>query len=190
MNKYSTVIGIDLGDKRSLFTVLDWESGEEVLSGSFSTTQAGLTRAFQVLEPARCVIEAGGQSRWVSEHLESLGHEVLVANPRKLRMIYDSDDKSDVRDAEMLARLGRVDPKLLYPIRHRGKEAQKHLSVLKARDVLVAARTKLINHVRCIVKLFGHRLPSSSADSFHKKCAEEVPEELRPQSLLRRSSQQ
>lgn len=64
----------------------------------------------------------------VSRILEELGHEVLVGNPRKLRMIWHSHEKSDDRDAEMLARIGRLDPELLYPIHHRGPQAQADLA--------------------------------------------------------------
>ena len=52
--------------------------------------------------------------------LEECGHEVLVANARKLRLIYGKGRKTDKLDAENLARLARVDPKLLYPLKHRG----------------------------------------------------------------------
>ncbi len=178
MSEYSTVIGIDLGDKKSLYSVLDIASGEELQSGTIQTTKAGLTLAFGTFAPSRFAIEACGHSRWVSEHLAAMGHEVLVGNTRKVRCIYDTDNKSDARDAEMLARLGRVDPKLLYPIRHRGKDAQRHLSVLKSRDSIVGVRTKLVNHVRSTVKAFGEKLPSCSTDSFHKKVDGKLPKEL------------
>lgn len=180
MEKYSTVVGIDLGDRQSLYKALAMSTGEDVQSGSIQTTKAGLTRAFGGWEPSLFVIEACGQSRWVSEHLGAMGHEVLVGNTRKLRCIYDTDDKSDARDADMLARLGRLDPKLLYPIQHRSKEAQEHLAVLKSRDAVVAARTKLINHVRSVVKGAGERLPTSSADYFYRKVADQIPAGLMP----------
>ncbi len=180
MKEYNTVVGIDLGDKRSMYTALSASGEEDVQSGSIPTTKAGLTRAFGGWEPARFVIEVCGQSRWVSEHLSAMGHEVLVGNTRKLRCIYDADDKSDVRDADMLARLGRFEPKLLYPIQHRAKEAQEHLAVLKSRDTVVATRTKLINHVRCVVKGAGERLPASSAEYFATKVVPEIPSSLKP----------
>lgn len=179
MEKHSTVVGVDLGDKQSVYKALAMSTGEDVQSGSIQTTKAGLTRAFGGWEPSLFVIEACGQSRWVSEHLGAMGHEVLVGNTRKLRCIYDTDDKSDARDADMLARMGRLDRKLLYPIQHRGKEAQDHLALLKSRDAVVAARTKLINHVRGVVKGSGERLPSSSAEYFHTKVAAEIPSGLK-----------
>ena len=81
----------------------------------------------------------------MSRHLKALGHEVIVANPRRTRLIAASSNKNDRLDAETSARLGRVDPKLLFPIRHRGEEAQADLLVIRTRATLVEGRTRLIN---------------------------------------------
>ena len=114
----------------------------------------------------------------MSRLLEECGHEVLVANARKVRLIYGKGRKTDKLDAESLARLARVDPKLLYPLKHRGEGSQAHLALIRSREALVGSRTQLINHVRGAVKSFGHRLPRCSARSFHKKIAEDLPKEL------------
>src|SRR3712207_1970484 len=90
-------------------------------------------------------IEVGTHSSWVNRILEGLGHEVLVANPRKTRLIYGDKRKTDKLDAQKLARLARVDPKLLYPIEHRGEESQAHLALIHSRDALIRSRTQLIN---------------------------------------------
>jgi len=79
----------------------------------------------------------------------------------------------------MLARLARVDPELLHPIRYRGERAQSHLAVLKSRDTLVKARRMMIAHCRGMAKSFGARLGSCSAESFAGKAKEEVPAALR-----------
>jgi transposase len=102
-----------------------------------------------------------------------------VANPRRVRLISHSANKRDRVDAELLARLGRVDARLLAPIKHRGVEAQAALSVLRSRHSLVAARTALVNHVRGVVKAVGERLPRCSVESFPRKVLRHVPEELR-----------
>lgn len=167
---------MDLGDKYSYLVVVD-AAGDIVDEGRVRTTRAGLLRRFESMESIRVVIEVGTHSRWVSSLLVSLGHEVLVANARKVSLISQNTRKSDRMDAELLARLGRSDSKLLSPIKHRGADAQAALGVLKARNALVDARSKLVNHVRGIVKSAGHRLPSCSARSFHK-LADEVPAEL------------
>jgi transposase len=126
----------------------------------------------------RVAIEAGTHSPWASRVLEGCGHEVLVANARKLRLIYSNKRKTDEVDAENLARLARVDPKLLYPLKHRGEESQAHMALIRSRDALVSSRTQLVNHVRGVVKSFGGRLPKCPARSFHKRAAEHIPEAL------------
>jgi transposase len=103
-----------------------------------------------------------------------------VANARKLRLIYANKRKTDEVDAENLARLARLDPKLLYPVRHRDEGSQAHMAILCSRQALVGCRTQLVNHVRGAVKSFGHRLPKCPARSFHKNAAEHIPEALLP----------
>ena len=112
--------------------------------------------------------------------MEECGHEVLVANARKLRLIYASKQKSDEVDAENLARLARVDPRLLYPLKHRGEDAQAHMAIIRSRQALVDCRTQLVNHVRGAVKSFGARLPKCPARSFHKRASEHIPQALWP----------
>ena len=143
-----------------------------------STTQTGLRRRFQGRKPGRVAIETGTHSPWVEELLIALGHEVLVADARKIRLISSSQRKNDRRDAELLARLARSDTKLLHPVRHRGTQVRRDLTVIRSRAVLVEARTKLVNHVRGTVKSLGHRLPSCSTRSFHRKVAGQLPPQL------------
>ena len=128
----------------------------------------------------RIAIETGTHSPWVSRLLEELGHEVLVANARKLRLIYANKRKTDEVDAENLARLARLDPKLLHPLKHRGEESQAHMAIVRSRQALVDCRTQLVNHVRGAAKSFGARLPKCPARSFHKRAQEHIPEALLP----------
>jgi len=93
----------------------------------------------------RIAIETGTHSPWVSRLLEQCGHEVLVANSRKLRLIYANKRKTDEVDAENLARLARVDPKLLYPLKHRGESSQAHMAIVRSREALVGSRAQLVN---------------------------------------------
>jgi len=144
-------IGIDLGDRWSRYCTLD-TSGTITEEDRVRTTGDALREKFGKLSPTRMVIEAGTHSPWVSRLLEEVGHQVIVANPRKVRLIYESDRKNDRLDARMLARLGRVDVSLLSPVWHRSAEAQADLAVVRSRDALVAARTQLINAVRGMVK--------------------------------------
>ncbi len=180
MNKDNTkYVGIDLGDKTSLIHVRN-EAGEFVEETRIPTTAAGLEREFGQRKSMRIAIEVGGHSRWVSRLLRRYGHEVVVADARKLRLIYENPRKSDRVDAEYLAKLLRADASLLSPVLHRGEEAQQHLAILRSRDNLVQARTQLVNHARGMVKSFGSRLPSCSTKSFARKVRPELPESLRP----------
>ena len=172
--------GLDLGDKYTYLCLIDTQSGEVMEEGRLRTTPEAFRRRFSSERLLRIAIEAGTHSPWVSRVLEECGHEVPVANARKLRLIYASKRKTDEIDAENLARLARLDPKLLYPLKHRGEDSQVHLAIIRSRQTLVDARTQLVNHVRGAVKSFGARLPKCPAMSFHKKAAEHIPEALWP----------
>ena len=148
--------------------------------GRLRTTPEAFERRFASEPSLRIAIEAGTHSPWASRVLEECGHEVLVANARKLRLIYANKRKTDEIDAENLARLARLDPKLLYPLKHRGEDSQAHMALIRSRQALIGCRTQLVNHVRGAVKSFGGRLPKCPARSFHKKAAEHIPEALMP----------
>ena len=172
--------GLDLGDRYSHLCLIDTESGEVIEESRLRTTPEAFGRRFASERPMRVAIEAGTHSPWASRVLEGCGHEALVANSRKLRLIYSNRRKTDEVDAENLARLARVDPKLLYPLKHRSEDSQAHLAIIRSREALVGCRTQLVNHVRGAVKSFGSRLPKCPARSFHKKAAAHIPEALRP----------
>jgi transposase len=171
-------IGMDLGDRVSRICGVD-AAGAVVREGSVMTTSVAVEEYFSRLQPCRVVIEVGTHSPWVCWLLERLGHEVIVANTALVYGKGRRKKRNDAMDAEFLARQGRADPKLLHPIRHRGVEAQEHLSLIRARDQLVAARTKLINHVRGAVKPVGGRIKGCSADAFARQAEEQIPSALR-----------
>ncbi len=172
-------IGIDLGDKKSHYFILD-KNGNVAAEGSMNTTPTDFDAHFKAIPRSRIALEVGTHSPWVSSLLEAIGHEVFVANPRKMGGgKRRSRKKNDRVDAEILARQVKSDPKLLYPIRHRSQEARRALVLLRARHALVGARTKLICSVRGLVKSDGYRLPRCSANSFHKMARTNVPDELR-----------
>ncbi len=171
-------VGMDMGDKNHSICVLDAE-GEVRERTTLANTAVAIQKYFGALPPCRIALEAGTHSGWISRLLEGLKHEVLVGNPRKLRVIWDSDDKNDARDAEMLARIARFDPQLLHPIHHRGQAAHTDLAVIKARDMLVKARSMLIAHARGTVKTLGQRISPCSAEAFHARLLDEMPAELR-----------
>ena len=166
-------VGLDLGDKHSRYCVLDQE-GQIRAERSVATTKAAMTREFGKLQRSRIALEVGTHSPWVSRLLSGLGHEVIVANARKVRAISQSSRKDDRMDAQMLGRLARVEPALLCPIRHRGEVAQQHLAMIRARAALVDARTGLVNLARGVSKAFGERLRKCDADQMGERELEKL----------------
>jgi transposase len=176
--KRKLTIGMDLGDRSSRYCVLD-EQGEAILEGSVATTKKGLDQVFGALPRCRVALEVGTHSPWVSRQLRDLGHEVIVANARRVRLIVESSRKDDRLDARTLARLARIDPQLLSPIQHRSAQAQADLMSIRARAALVEGRTALVNSARGLAKSYGERLPKCSTQRVSEELGVELSGELR-----------
>ncbi len=170
-------VGIDLGDRVSRLCVLDG-TGEVIEEGRVATRPEALRARFSATQRMRIVLETGTHAPWVSRLLEALGHEVYVANARHMALISKSDSKSDRIDAEMLARVGRSDPKLLRAVRPRRAETMASLALLRSREALVRARSALVNHARGTVKAAGGRLPAVSTEAFARRVLPHVPAEV------------
>ncbi|MGL5016496.1 MAG: IS110 family transposase [Luteolibacter sp.] len=163
--KSAITIGIDLGDRKHAVCVLD-AKGEVLKQESITNTRASLTALSRRHPGALMVMEVGMHSPWTSRFLTELGHRVLVANPRKVRAIYQNDRKSDRKDAEMLARIARSDETLLHPVKHVSEEMQRDLLQIKLRDNLVRQRVDIISSVRFTLKSLGIALPSPNSETF------------------------
>jgi transposase len=170
-------IGIDLGDRKSYYCILD-EAANKLVEGSLPTTVAGFEGHFKELGRSRLALEVGTHSPWVSDILEQHGHEVYVANPRRMGRGKKNRRKSDPVDAELLARQVRSDPAQLYPIRHRKEKTRRGLVLLRAREAMVSARTKLVNGVRGLVKASGYRLLKCGTERFSRESLSGLPQEL------------
>jgi len=172
--------GLDVSDKKTHICTLD-DSGEVIERRTIPTTVLAIQQAFGGREKARVILEVGPHSRWMHVCLEAVGHEVIVGNPAKIPSITTSNHKSDERDAEQLARLGRVDIRLLYPVEHRSDSAQADLMHVRSRDLLVGQRTALINHIRGVFKAAGAALPTGTTPTkVPQVAAENMPPELGP----------
>lgn len=99
----AVTVGIDLGDRFSHYCVLN-EYSEVIEEGRMATTRAALEKHFRGEGGQRIAVECGTHSAWVSQLLEGMGHEVVVANARNIRAITGSESKNDRNDAEKLAR--------------------------------------------------------------------------------------
>src|SRR5271157_1962160 len=171
-------IGLDLGDQSSWYCVLD-EAGEVVLEQRLGTTPKAMKEVFGGMPRSRLALETGTHSPWVSRILSELGQEVIVAHARNVRLIGESRKKDDRMDARTLARLVRIDPQLLAPVKHRSAQAQAHLMVIRARAGLVRARTSLINTARGLTKSYGERLRGCHPRDMNPVKAQELSPELR-----------
>jgi transposase len=172
-------IGIDVSDRSSCYCVRD-QAGEICGEGKLASTPKAFRQHFGGMAAALIALEVGTHSRWMSALLRKCGHEVIVANPRRLRVLTESDKKNDPEDARVLAEMAFVKPELLFPVRHRSEEAQRDLNLVRARDLLVEARTKLINGVRCLVKSVGLRIPKCASTQFTQQAHVQLTEETRP----------
>jgi len=181
MKKDSTLtVGIDIGDRYSKICVVDEEDGEIVVveETKIRTNKTAVNRYFALREPMVVAMEVGTHSTWMSRLISKLGHEVIVANARKLQFIFANEHKNDDVDAEMLARVARLDRKLLFPIEHRPEADSVAMAFVRSRDALIRTRTSLVTHVRGVIKSNGERLPTCAAARFHK-LADLLPMALR-----------
>ena len=176
-------IGMDLGDKTSCYCVLNG-AGDVIGEGKIATTRKGLAQAFGPRKRCRIAIEVGAHSPWVSRYLSHLGHEAIVANARQVKLISQSTRKNDKLDARTLARLARIDPALLRPIRHRSEQAQMDLMRIRVRAALVEHRTALINAARGMSKAVGERMAACASSQVSVERMKDLPapvlETLRP----------
>lgn len=177
MSEGVAAIGIDLSDRTGQYYAID-DEGKKIEEGKVTLGTPELEKWARSIPPTVMAIEAGTHSPWISRLLRRCGHEVIVANPGKLALITKNVHKTDPVDAEYLARLARFDRGLLFPIQHRGEQAQIDLQVIRTRDVAVQVRSKLISHVRGAVKSFGGRLPKCSTEAFVNTTRKELPEAL------------
>jgi transposase len=177
ISQQKLTIGLDLGDRNSWYCVLD-EAGQIQLEQRVRTTAAALRELFGTMPRSRIALEIGTHSPWISRLLSELGHEVIVANARKVRLIGESRKKDDRLDAQTLARLARIDPQLLYPVKHRSVQAQADLMTIRARAGLVRARTALVNTARGLAKSYGERLRGCNVRNMNPEKAEGLSPEL------------
>jgi transposase len=177
ISQQKLTIGLDLGDRNSWYCVVD-EAGQIQLEQRVGTNAKALREIFGTMPRSRIALEIGTHSPWISRLLSELGHEVIVANARKVRLIGESRKKDDRLDAQTLARLARIDPQLLYPVKHRSAQAQADLMMIRARASLVRARTGLVNAARGLAKSYGERLRGCNVRNMNPEKAEGLSPEL------------
>lgn len=170
------VIGVDLGDKKHAICVLG-NDGVILKEYSILNHKEPLQQLAKDYPGARVAMETGTHSPWISRLLAAGGMEVIVANSRKLRAIYQNERKCDELDARMLAKIARIDHDLLHPVSHISEASHQDLLAIKLRDSLVRQRVALINSVRGTLKSLGILLKNPSTPAFAKMTRTALAEE-------------
>ena len=131
ISQSTLTIGLDLGDRNSWYCVLD-EAGQIQFEQRVCTNAEALYEVLGAMPRSRIALETGTHSPWIRRLLSELGHEVIVAHARKVRLIGESCKKDDRLDAQTLAWLARIDPELPCPVTHRSAQAQADFTVIRA----------------------------------------------------------
>jgi transposase len=156
---------IDLHTKESQIRIID-EDGAVVVERRIATTRARLTDVFGSRPPQRILLESGTGSEWVAQHLEGLGHAVVVADPNYAPMYGHRTRriKTDRRDVAALAEANRLG---VYRPAHRVSAPQRDVRRrLRVRDQLVHVRRQAINLMRAQLRSEGVRVPTGAAETF------------------------
>jgi transposase len=155
---------IDLHKKESQVRIV--REGGEIVDRRIPTTRHDFSTVFWGLAPTRILVEASTESEWVAQHLESLGHEVIVADPNYAPM-YGQRSRRIKTDRRDVAALAEACHHGIYRAVHR-RSAQHRLvqSQLTVRDELVEARTRAISVIRAALRGGGFRIRGGAAESF------------------------
>ena len=173
-----TTVGLDIGDKYIHLHELT-PFGEVLEQARFKNDPKKLELFFKDRDPCRIVLEVGSQSRWITLQLRSYGHDVLMADPRQLKLISGSLFKNDKRDAEMLALLGTQTAHLIKTVEVREDKHQHALTMVRARAAAVEARTKLVNTIRGLLKPYAEKIPKEGRSrAFVEHARENVEQEF------------
>lgn len=173
-----STVGMDIGDRWTHVAVIGAD-GELMAEERIASKEPEVRRSLSQLAAGVVAMEVGTHSRWMAKVAKQCGHKVVVANPRQLRLIYGDDNKHDRLDAIKLARLARVDWRLMKPVEHRPEEEQAELARIAVRETLVEMRSRAVNLIRGMVKAAGGRVVSCATESFVGKAKDQIPEALK-----------
>jgi len=180
-------IGIDLHKRESQLCI--GQGDGQIVEQRILTSRDRFTAVLGARPPARILLEASTESEWVAQHLEALGHEVIVADPNYAPMYATRSRrvKTDKRDARTLMEACRQGT---YRRAHRLSPARRHLRAeLAVRDTLVRTRTRYATLAKALVRRDGLRVASAGAERLERHLAAlplspALTEELQPLRTL------
>ncbi len=170
---------IDLHTAQSQIRIVG-EDGQVIEDRRVPTTRERLAAVFAQRDRLRVLVEASTESEWVAEHLEALGHEVIVADPNYVLMYARRSRriKTDKRDVAALAEACRLG--IYRPTHRRSREHRRLRRQLRVRDHLIRVRTKTINFLRAQLRAEGVRLRPGEAETISLRTNQaDLPAELR-----------
>jgi transposase len=141
--------------KQETQVCIEEADGTVIREQRIRTTRERLTALLGGRPRARTLLEAATESEWVAQHLETLGHEVIVADPNYAAMYATRSRrvKTDRRDARTLADACRLSA---YRTAHRTSAAQRAVRAeLAVREALVRARTRYLSVIRAVLRREG-----------------------------------
>ena len=167
-------IGLDLGNKKHKVVGLDGR-GKVVLKCELNNDKETLGAFFKEHAGATVAMETGTHCRWISSLAKHCGCDAIVGNARKLRAIWESSQKNDWKDAQMIANIARTSRELFHPVSLRDDEHHALVQLIELRDIVVAQRTQAVNAIRGMCKACGYMLPKCDAGGFHRHL-DEIPQ--------------
>jgi len=148
-------IGVDLHKK--VITVCVMSANLKIVARKtlYSDQPDQIVEFFRQFRPFKVVVEATASYLWFAELLEPLAQEVVLANPKKLRVIAESTKKTDRLDAQILAEFLARDmiPRAYMPTTRQ----RQHRALVRHRQYLRGR----ITSVRCKIR---HILSDYNAD--------------------------
>ena len=148
-------IGVDLHKKSITVCVMD-ERRKVLARKTLACTQTDeIVEFFRQFRPFRVVVEATASYPWFVDLVEPLAEKVVLANPKKLRVIAESTKKTDRLDAQVLAEFLVLD---MIPESYQPTPRQRqHRALVRHRQYLQGRITSVPSKIR-------HMLSNYNAD--------------------------
>ncbi len=149
-------VGVDL--HKGQFTC--YVKGDKGVYRRFATNAAGYSAFLRMLESFRAAeqecevaVESTGNTRYFATMVERLGVRVRVINTLKFKVVNESVNKTDRRDAKTIAEFLAKD--MLPEARLCGERSEALRRLVKSRSMLVSTLVKLKNQVHGVALGYG-----------------------------------
>ena len=146
-------VGIDLHKKTISLCVVNQERQVLERRRLYCCQPERIVAFFEGLGPCQAVVEATASYEWLVSLIEPHAERVLLAHPKKLRIIAESTRKSDPLDAQVLAEFLALD---MIPQAYRPSKRQRaHRILVRQRCYISRRLTSVRNKVRRILSNYN-----------------------------------